>query len=49
MTQIQPLGLLGEVEDVAKMVAFAVSEDNRYMTGSVLTLDGGYLLEPPVK
>ena len=44
----QPLGRVGVPEEVAKAVAFAISEDNLYMTGSTLTLDGGYMLAPGV-
>jgi 2-hydroxycyclohexanecarboxyl-CoA dehydrogenase len=36
-----PLKRLGEPEDVADVVAFFVSEDARYLTGQVLSVDGG--------
>ena len=35
------VGRLGEASDVAKLVAFLVSDDASYMTGRTLTLDGG--------
>ena len=38
------LGSLGTPEDVAATVAFLVSEDARYITGQVLTVDGGISL-----
>jgi NAD(P)-dependent dehydrogenase (short-subunit alcohol dehydrogenase family) len=36
-----PLGYVGNVEDVANAVFFLVSDDSSYITGSVLTVDGG--------
>ncbi|MBI5603205.1 MAG: SDR family oxidoreductase [Deltaproteobacteria bacterium] len=36
-----PLKRLGEPEDVADVVAFFVSDDARYLTGQVLSVDGG--------
>lgn len=36
-----PLKRLGEPEDVADVVAFFVSDDARYVTGQVLSVDGG--------
>lgn len=39
-----PLGRLGEVEEVADLVAFLVSDDASYITGQVITIDGGLSL-----
>jgi 2-deoxy-D-gluconate 3-dehydrogenase len=39
-----PLGRMGEPDDVAKVVLFMVSSAANYMTGSVILVDGGYLL-----
>lgn len=36
-----PLGMLGAPEQVAKAVAFLVSDDAAYITGQVLAVDGG--------
>ena len=36
-----PLRRLGEPEDVADVVAFFVSDDSKYLTGQVLSIDGG--------
>lgn len=36
-----PLGKLGEVEDVAALVRFLVSDDAKYITGQVISVDGG--------
>ncbi|WP_066041731.1 SDR family oxidoreductase [Herbiconiux solani] len=38
-----PLGRLGEPEDVAGAVAFLVSRDAAWITGEVLTVDGGLM------
>jgi len=39
--KMTPLGRLGTVEDVAYAVAFLVSEDAAFITGQVLSVDGG--------
>ncbi len=39
-----PLGFFGKPEDVAAAVAFLASEDARYITGQVLTVDGGLVM-----
>jgi 3-oxoacyl-[acyl-carrier protein] reductase len=39
-----PLGYLGTPRDVAETVAFLASEEARYITGQVITVDGGISL-----
>jgi 2-hydroxycyclohexanecarboxyl-CoA dehydrogenase len=41
VTRAIPLRRLGTPEDVADVVAFFVSDDARYLTGQVLSIDGG--------
>lgn len=41
VTRAIPMRRLGTPEDVADVVAFFVSEDSRYLTGQVLSIDGG--------
>ncbi len=41
-----PLGRLGEPEEMADVIAFLLSEDSRYMTGSTLIASGGRILFP---
>ena len=36
-----PLGRWGEVEDIAKAAAFLASDDAAYITGQVLSVNGG--------
>ncbi len=38
-----PQGDLGKVEDIAAAAVFMVSDEARYMTGSTVTVDGGWL------
>ncbi|MEU8707352.1 SDR family oxidoreductase [Streptomyces sp. NPDC048565] len=40
--EAQPMNALIEPEDVAAAVVFLVSDDSRQVTGSVLTVDGGF-------
>ncbi len=39
---IHPMNRLGEVEDIAKAIFFLASDENSFMTGTILNIDGGY-------
>lgn len=39
-----PLGCFGEVEDISNAVVFLASKEARYITGQVLTVDGGMVM-----
>jgi 3-oxoacyl-[acyl-carrier protein] reductase len=39
-----PLGVFGQVEDVANVALFLASSSARYVTGQVLTVDGGMVM-----
>ncbi|HYJ04269.1 MAG TPA: 3-oxoacyl-[acyl-carrier-protein] reductase [Chthoniobacterales bacterium] len=39
-----PLGKLGEPEDIAAAVAYLASSEAKYITGQVLTVDGGMVM-----
>jgi len=41
LLELIPLGRLGEPEDVAKVVFFLCSEDSSYITGHVVSVNGG--------
>lgn len=40
-----PLGKMGNPDDVARVVKFLAGEDSRYMTGQVLCVDGGMVMQ----
>ncbi|MBQ7193394.1 MAG: SDR family oxidoreductase, partial [Synergistaceae bacterium] len=39
---IHPMNRLGKVEDIANGIFFLASDENEFLTGTVLTIDGGY-------
>lgn len=47
MTQFvarQPMGRLGEAEEIADLVVYLASDESRYMTGQCVAIDGGMTL-----
>jgi len=38
-----PLGRFAEPEEIAKFIKFLISDENSYITGQVLVIDGGFL------
>jgi 3-oxoacyl-[acyl-carrier protein] reductase len=40
-----PLGRLGTVKDVANAVVFLASDEAAFITGQVLTVDGGLVMQ----
>jgi len=40
-----PLGRIGTVDDIAKVVLYYASDDSAWTTGSILTVDGGILVK----
>ncbi|MDO4548005.1 MAG: SDR family NAD(P)-dependent oxidoreductase [Clostridia bacterium] len=43
LTSHIPQGHPGEPDDIAAMTCFLASEDAKYMTGSIVTIDGGWI------
>jgi 3-oxoacyl-[acyl-carrier protein] reductase len=37
------MGRLGEADDAARLIAFLVSDDARWITGQVIASEGGFL------
>lgn len=46
LTQLYPLGRVGEPEDIAAAVAFLASDDAAWITGTTLPVEGGVLTGP---
>jgi glucose 1-dehydrogenase len=40
-----PLGRMGEPEDIVGAILFLASDESRWVTGSTVTVDGGYLVQ----
>jgi NAD(P)-dependent dehydrogenase (short-subunit alcohol dehydrogenase family) len=43
VSQVYPLGRVGEPEDIAAAVGFLASQDAAWITGTTLCVDGGLL------
>ncbi len=43
------LGRIGKVEDIARACSFLLNPDNSWITGQIITVDGGFLLKNKVK
>jgi 3(or 17)beta-hydroxysteroid dehydrogenase len=39
---MQPLGHIGEPNDIAYGILYLASDESKFMTGSELVIDGGY-------
>ena len=45
LDKVQPLGRIGKPEEIANAVAFLLSDENSFMTGSLVSVDGGYVCQ----
>jgi NAD(P)-dependent dehydrogenase (short-subunit alcohol dehydrogenase family) len=45
LNKIQPLGRIGRPEEIANAVTFLLSDENSFMTGSLVSVDGGYVCQ----
>ena len=48
IAKIHPLGHTGAPDDVAKLAAFLCSEDASFITGQIMTIDGGRMARLPL-
>lgn len=42
---MQPIGRIGKPAEIAAVVAFLLSDENSFMTGSLVSADGGYVCQ----
>ena len=40
-----PLGRMGEPDDIVGAILYLASDESRWVTGSTVTVDGGYLVQ----
>lgn len=45
LDKVQPMGRLGKPEEIAASVAFLLSDESSFTTGSLLAVDGGYVCQ----
>lgn len=45
LDKAQPLGRIGQPEEIAKTVAFLLSDDSSFTTGALFAVDGGYVCQ----
>lgn len=45
LKKVQLLGRIGKPEEIANAVAFLLSDENSFMTGSLVSVDGGYVCQ----
>jgi 3alpha(or 20beta)-hydroxysteroid dehydrogenase len=46
---VNPLGILGQPEDVAHLVVYLISDESRYVSGAEIAVDGGQTNQAGVK
>jgi 3alpha(or 20beta)-hydroxysteroid dehydrogenase len=47
--EANPLGIMGEVQDVAHLVVYLISDESRYVSGAEIAVDGGFTSQGGVK
>ena len=45
LNTVQPLGRIAKPEEIATVVAFLLSDESSFMTGSLVSADGGYVCQ----
>jgi NAD(P)-dependent dehydrogenase (short-subunit alcohol dehydrogenase family) len=48
LAQLHPIGRVGSPEDVADVVVWLAGNESRFVTGQVITIDGGRTARPPL-
>ncbi|MFC1622227.1 SDR family NAD(P)-dependent oxidoreductase [Patescibacteria group bacterium] len=47
VAEMNPLGRIGQPNDIAKVIKFLLSEDSNYLNGQVISVEGGYTNQDP--
>jgi 3alpha(or 20beta)-hydroxysteroid dehydrogenase len=47
--EANPLGIVGEPEDVAQLVVYLLSDESRYVSGAEIAVDGGFTAQAGAK
>ena len=45
LQKAQPLGRIGQPSEIATAVAFLLSDESSFMTGTLMSVDGGYICQ----
>ena len=47
MVEAIPMGRLGNLQEIARLIIYLLSDDAAYVTGQIIEIDGGFKLANP--